>query len=292
MNITKYLEDKKALFDNELDKLVSSNKTPCKQLADAARYSLLNGGKRIRPILALATCEMFKGNIEDAIVPGIAIELIHTYSLIHDDLPCMDDDDFRRGKPTLHKVYSEAQALLTGDLLLTKGFELLADSPNINEGKKIDLIKTLANSAGIDGMIGGQSMDIESDNNVDIEHLQQIHQYKTGALIKASFEFGAIIASATKEERDIINSFARDIGLIFQIIDDILDVTASVEKRGQILSSDVKNQKSTYATLFGPVQAKEKALSLLNDALHKLSSLNCDTSLLQNLSEYIVNRKI
>lgn len=292
MDIADYLKEKSARIDQELNKLIPEKDVPYRQLFSAARYSLKSGGKRLRPILALATTETLGGCLESALVPACALEMIHTYSLIHDDLPCMDNDDFRRGKPTLHKVFPEGHAVLTGDFLLTHAFEVLANDAKLSPKQKLELIRLLAENAGSKGMLGGQVMDLEAEGkSIDINTLRQIHRHKTGALISASIEFGGIIADAPSEQLNILRKFGEEIGLAFQIIDDVLDVTASQQKHGKAIASDVANHKTTYATLMGLEESKQLALSLFQSALDELKKLPVNTALLAKLAEFIIHRR-
>jgi geranylgeranyl diphosphate synthase, type II len=289
LDIKEYLKAKRTLIDAHLNSLIPEANFPYAQLFQAARYSLLGSGKRLRPILALAACESLGGDLDNAIIPSCALELIHTYSLIHDDLPCMDNDDFRRGKPTLHKVVPESQALLAGDFLLTYAFEVLAKAPNLTNEKKIQLITILAAKAGSGGMIGGQVMDIESvDKDIGIDTLRTIHQCKTGALICASVEFGGILANADQAQLEILRQFGNEMGLAFQIIDDIRDIKFSQQKHGRQIASDVINKKTTYATLLGIEEAHQVAFQYYKGAIEKLNTLPLKTSYLSKLAETIV----
>jgi geranylgeranyl diphosphate synthase, type II len=279
--IDEYVKNKSKLIERRLDQLVPENSTSYKTLLRAARYSLLNGGKRLRPILTLATAETLGAPLEQALDPACALEMIHTYSLIHDDLPCMDDDDFRRGKPSLHKAFPEGQAVLAGDFLLTFAFEVLSDAPSLTAQQKVDLIRLLAKNSGAEGMIGGQVMDLEAEGqSIDSAMLRNIHERKTGALITSAIEFGGIIANAKQEHLALLRRFGNEIGLTFQIADDILDVTSQK-------NSDVKNKKSTYVTLLGIEQAKEASQKHYKKALEALEQLPFDTSLLFDLSNLI-----
>jgi geranylgeranyl diphosphate synthase, type II len=292
MDILSYLNEKRKLIDQQLNELIPEKPGPFQQLHQAARYSLFGNGKRMRPLLALATCEAFNGKEELAIQPVCALEFIHTYSLIHDDLPCIDNDDFRRGKPTLHKAFSEGHALLTGDFLLTFAFETLVKAPTISNEQKIKLIETLSCKAGSQGMIGGQVMDIEgSDRELDLETLRFTHQLKTGALITASVLFGGILANADSTQMELLRMFGEEIGLAFQIIDDIHDITLCEQKHGKFISSDVINKKSTYVTLLGLEKSQQIAFELFDSAVNKLNQLKCNTSLLRKLAEIVVYRQ-
>lgn len=278
------IQDKCKLVETRLDQLVAEKNVPYNNLLGAARYSLLAGGKRLRPILTLATAETLGCNLENALDPACALEMIHTYSLIHDDLPCMDDDDFRRGKPSLHKAFPEGHAVLAGDFLLTFAFEVVAHAPFLSSEQKVELIHLLAKNSGAEGMIGGQVMDIESEGKtITFEFLREIHARKTGALITAAIECGGIVAKASAEHREILRQFGHEIGLAFQIIDDILDVTSNK-------NSDIKNRKATYVTLLGLEKASALADIHYQAALEKLEKLPYNTSILSGLAEFVVQK--
>jgi len=260
-------------------------------LSEAVRYALLGGGKRIRPTLTLATTELFVGSLEEAVVPACAIEMIHTYSMIHDDLPCMDDDDFRRGKPSLHKEYDEATAVLAGDFLLTRAFEVIAEAGPLQKNQRADLIAVIAKASGGQGMIGGQMMDIQSEGKaIDLQTLQELHSKKTGALIRAAVECGCIISSVPDDQRQAVIQFAERIGLAFQVVDDVLDITAGEKKRGGGISSDLTNDKSTYVSLLGIEEAKSTADKLFEEAMKSLDQLPQDTGFLKELAYFIIKR--
>lgn len=286
-----YLTQKAQLIESHLDSLVPLPNNEANSLFEAARYSLLGGGKRLRPILALAAAEMLEGNPAHILTPACALEMVHTYSLIHDDLPCMDDDDFRRGKWTVHKKYSEGHAVLTGDFLLTYAFEILATAPCLSAEKKVTLMTLLAKSSGGGGMIGGQVLDVACEGkNISLETLQRLHRNKTGALITAAVQFGGIVADATHDQMKALQQYGENIGLAFQIVDDILDVTASQEKHGRTTSSDIINGKSTYVTLLGLEEAQASAERCYDQALAAVSLFQGRTYLLESLADYIVNR--
>ena len=292
-DLSAYLASRATEIEKQLDILVPQSNAPHKQLFAAARYSLLNGGKRIRPILVLAVCEMLRGNYEKALRPAAAIEMIHTYSLIHDDLPCMDNDDFRRGKPTLHKAFPEAHALLAGDFLLTHAFFVLAHDPDLDAVLKVRLMGLLSEAAGGNGMIGGQVQDIEAGHHaMTKETLDDLHRAKTGALIEVSVGFGALLGGASEEEYALLQRWARSIGLAFQIVDDIIDVTASEEKHGKKTASDAINGKETYATLLGIENAQNEAQKLHEEANLLLKQLPYDTQTLESIADYLVHRRI
>lgn len=293
-DITPYLTEKTAIIDARLNTLIATQEghPSIHQLFDAARYSLLAGGKRLRPILTLATAEMLGCTDKTPLDTACALEMIHTYSLIHDDLPCMDDDDFRRGKPSLHKAYDEGLAVLTGDFLLTFAFEVVANDKHLSAEQKVTLIQILAQYSGVNGMIGGQVMDIKAEGKqLDIDALKSLHSSKTGALLKASIFCGTITAGASLKQMLTLSNFGNDFGLAFQIIDDILDVTSSEKKHGKKISSDVTNNKSTYVTLLGLEESQQAANKLIESSLNHLKSLECDTSILEAIARKIVQQK-
>ncbi|MBP3931523.1 MAG: polyprenyl synthetase family protein [Peptostreptococcaceae bacterium] len=264
-----------------------------KTIFEAMNYSLKAGGKRLRPILTLEACRIVGGNEEDAIPFAIAIEMIHTYSLIHDDLPALDNDDLRRGVPTNHKVYGDAMAILAGDGLLNYAFEIMLSSSigKENPAKYLNAINEIAKSSGVYGMIGGQVVDIESeDKNIEMEKLDFIHLNKTAAIIVGCMRAGAIIGDATEEQLENITKYATNIGLSFQIADDILDITGDESKLGKKVGSDIDNNKSTYPSLIGLEKSKEIANDLINEAKTRISNIKGDTEFLNDLAEYIVAR--
>jgi geranylgeranyl diphosphate synthase type II len=292
MDIRLYLTSKAALVEKTLDTLIPEKSVSYSSLYTAARYSLLGAGKRLRPILTLATAETFGVTTDSALSAGCALEMIHTYSLIHDDLPCMDDDDFRRGKPSSHKAFGEGHAVLTGDYLLTYAFEVITNEPHLTAQQKVALINLMAKNSGCNGMIAGQVMDIQAEGKtIDLDQLQIIHQYKTGALINASILAGGIIANISSTDYQSLHDFGSDIGLAFQIVDDILDVTASETKHGKITASDQTNHKTTYVTLLGIEGAQAKADMLYDRALVHLEKIKCDTSILKALAKCLVHRE-
>lgn len=264
-----------------------------KTIFEAMNYSLKAGGKRLRPILTLEACRIVGGNEEDVIPFAIAIEMIHTYSLIHDDLPALDDDDLRRGRPTNHKVYGDAMAILAGDGLLNYAFEIMLKSSigKENPAKYLNAINEIAKSSGVYGMIGGQVVDIESeDKKIEMEKLDFIHLNKTAAIIVGCMRAGAIIGDATEEQLENITKYATNIGLSFQIADDILDITGDESKLGKKVGSDIDNNKSTYPSLIGLEKSKEIANDLINEAKTRISNIKGDTEFLNDLAEYIVAR--
>jgi len=282
-----YLESAGKLTEEYLEKYIPSKKEPPATLHSAMRYALLTGGKRLRPALARAAYEFFGGKPSEPIYLAMcALEMLHTFSLIHDDLPCMDDDDFRRGKPTTHKVYGDATAVLTGDALCVYAFELIARTGNVT------VVKELAHSLGTKGMIGGQIIDIESEEKaVDLATVDFIHYHKTAALIEASLVIGGLLANAKEEDLKHIREFGKGIGLVFQIVDDILDIESSTEELGKDAGSDIKNGKATYPAVLGLEASKQKAKELYNKALadlEKLPGKNSET--LRNIAALIIAR--
>jgi geranylgeranyl pyrophosphate synthase len=259
---------------------------------EASNYSLQIGGKRIRPILCLAGAEAVGLQDRDVLHhPACAIELIHTYSLIHDDLPAMDDDDLRRGKPSLHKAYNEATAILVADGLQARAFELLADAPDLSAEQKVKMIKVLAAAAGPRGMVGGQFIDIQAtDSDINLEELQAMHSLKTGALIRASLALGGIAAGATEEQLAALDEYGSHIGLAFQVVDDILDVEGDTETLGKTQGKDGEANKPTYVKLMGLEGAKGEARRLLEAALDALGDFGESADHLRDLARYIVER--
>lgn len=266
------------------------------KLLEAMKYSSMNGGKRIRPFLVYAVGEMLGATLEDLDGPAAAIELIHCYSLIHDDLPAMDDDDLRRGKPTCHKAFDEATAILAGDSLQTLAFEIVSSHAyqNVSLANTLQMVKLLSKNAGYSGMCGGQSLDIAATNKqVDLAALEQIHALKTGALIEVSALLGAYTNNLNIDDAhiDAIKLYAQKIGLAFQVQDDILDITSTTEQLGKPQGSDLEAEKSTYPALLGLSSAQEKAQALIDEALQALAALPYNTDILCEFAKYIIKRK-
>ncbi len=260
-----------------------------KEVVRAMRYSLENGGKRLRPVLVLEFCRVCGGDVEKALPFACAVEYIHTYSLIHDDLPCMDNDDLRRGKPSCHKKFSEATALLAGDALLTHAFECLT-SADLSDGQIASAVALLAQNAGVCGMIGGQVLDLKFETvDPSINDLLTVHKLKTGALISAACLLGCIAADADDEMLSYASSFAYNLGIAFQIKDDLLDVYGDEALLGKPVGSDEENEKSTYVTMVG-IENAEKDVEVLTDkAISYLSAFD-DNGFLKDLAEYLVTR--
>lgn len=266
-----------------------------KLLFESMEYSVKNGGKRVRPVLTMLFCDACGGDVKSAIPFAQAVEFVHTYSLIHDDLPCMDNDDYRRGKLSNHKVYGEAFALLAGDGLLTAAFELI--SKGCLEGlydseTAVSGVSALSSLAGSRGMIGGQVVDLLNENNpdADFEILQLMDSLKTGALIEAACVLGCIVAGAQEKEINAARTFAQNIGLAFQIKDDILDVTSSLEKLGKLTGSDTENNKSTYVTLLGVEKCQELVEKLTDEAMKSLDAFS-ENEALKEYAEYLAHRE-
>jgi len=264
-------------------------KEPEQIVVSAMKYSLLNGGKRVRAVLILEFCDILGVDLDEAVKLAGAIEMIHCYSLIHDDLPCMDDDDLRRGKPSCHIKFGESIALLAGDGLLTEAFNLISNT-NFSDKIKIDIIKELSRAIGHTGMIAGQAIDLCSENkNIDLDTLNRLHRLKTGKLIVASCKIASII---TGKDIDTSTKYGEHIGLMFQIMDDILDVTSSDEILGKPANSDIENSKSTYVTILGLEKSKDIVIELATKSKNiVLKQYNEHGAFLCNMVEYLVNRQ-
>jgi geranylgeranyl pyrophosphate synthase len=262
-------------------------------ISQACSYVLTNGGKRIRPTLVYAAAQALghKGHGTDLDHVACALEMIHTYSLVHDDLPAMDDDDLRRGRPSCHKAFNEATAILAGDALQAWAFELLADAPGFNTVQRVALIKSLAKAAGLQGMVGGQAMDIAATNsNVNLQQLQSMHAFKTGAIIRAALTMGGIAANASAEQLSALDTYGTHIGLAFQVVDDILDVEGNAETLGKTQGKDSKANKPTYVSLMGLDGAKKESQRLLQAALEALGEFGVSADSLRGLAHYITAR--
>lgn len=287
-----YLE----IINRELENMLNTNVTLERRIFDAMNYSLMVGGKRIRPTLTLAFCDLLGGNTEDALILGTAIECIHTYSLIHDDLPCMDDDDLRRGKPTCHKAFDEATAILAGDGLLNFAFERLSDKnlyKNVSTENILKAIKYISTCSGVFGMIGGQVVDLalENSDNVSIDQLKYLDERKTGALIRCSAVAGVIAAGGAESDILKAEKYAECLGLAFQIKDDILDCESDTETLGKPIGSDLENGKSTYVSVLGIDKAKELLKEYTEKAINILTPYGDKAEFLIQLSDYLCNRK-
>lgn len=294
MDIKAYLKEKKGLVDSFLYSYFSLPVTP-KNLHDSMVYSLLAGGKRIRPVLCIAAYEACGGRAGDIVPYASALEFIHTYSLIHDDLPAMDNDDLRRGKPTNHKVFGEGMAILAGDALLTEAFYLLANNQSsgyFEPSLRLMVIREIAMAAGIHGMVGGQAQDLLSeDAEPDVETLAFIHSHKTAALITASVRTGGILANCDDEKLFGLTKYGENIGLAFQVVDDILDIEGETEVIGKPKGSDEKKKKMTYPKLYGIERSKEKAKELIDSAIGALRIFDEKAEPLRGIARYLLERK-
>jgi geranylgeranyl diphosphate synthase, type II len=313
MDIKAYLEEKRGLIDTYLESYFAKPSLPV-VLHESMQYSLLSGGKRIRPILALASYESCGGNANDILPQAAALELVHTYSLIHDDLPSMDNDDLRRGRPTNHKVFGEAIAILAGDALLTEAFFMMTNTRSMMHdtnktyhvnGKYVQkksspisyrllltALREVAFAAGVHGMVGGQAQDILSENSQpDGDTLSFIHLHKTAALIAASVRIGPILADSGTKKLHALTRYGESIGLAFQIIDDILDIEGTIQELGKPVGSDRKKSKLTYPSLYGIGVARKKADECLKAALHAVENFSPEAKPLREIAHYLVMRR-
>ena len=293
INVKEYLGAKSDLVNKCIDAYFSDccGSAP-DVLRESMKYSLMAGGKRLRPVLCMATFEACGGRGEDIVLSASALEVIHTYSLIHDDLPAMDDDDLRRGRPTNHKVYGEAVAILAGDGLLTEAFlMILKNEGKISRDSILEALRELASAAGPDGMVGGQVMDILSESaEPDAQMLDYIHKHKTGALLRASVRIGAILAGADGQQIESLNRYGECLGLAFQIVDDILDVKGDEAELGKPVGSDEGNNKMTYPAVYGLEKSMQRAEELIQDALGAIASFDEGAEPLRAIADYIIRR--
>ncbi len=293
-DLKNYIQERKEVIDKALERYLPKPAGPEGKVIEAMRYSVSAGGKRVRPILLMAACDAVGGDSKELLPAACALECVHTYSLIHDDLPAMDDDDLRRGKPTCHKVFGEAIAILAGDGLLTYAFELMAHDDllkNCGSDLVTKAIYIFSKAAGVSGMVGGQTADVLFEGKpVDAETLAYIHSHKTGALIRASVEMGAILGRGDQNQIERLSSFGTALGLAFQVIDDLLDVVGDEEKLGKPVGSDIKNQKATYPALFGIEETRKRANELKEQALSALSAFGEEAEPLRAIARYVVER--
>ena len=292
MDLTEYLSQHKKQVDAALDQLLPGAHKPPQRLNKAIRHSLIDGGKRLRPILVLASAQAVGSETEKLLPFACALECIHTYSLIHDDLPAMDDDDLRRGRPTCHKQFDDATAILAGDALLTMAFELAARPIiGVSPSDSLAMVVQLAQDAGIHGMVGGQMMDMQAeDKAVELAELQYIHIHKTGALLRSSCMSGACLGGGSKEQIKKIKRYGEAIGLAFQIADDILDVVGDSKLLGKTTGQDQQHAKATYPALMGLGQAREEAENLIAEALNCLEDFPASADPLRAIARYITER--
>ena len=293
-DLNTYLQHLAQQVEQTMDKLVPPTAQYPGVLYDSMRYSLFAGGKRLRPVLVLATVEALGGDVEAALPVAATLEMIHTYSLVHDDLPAMDDDDLRRGKPTNHIVYGEAVAVLAGDALLTQAFQVLGTlDARGREGVLLRIVGELATASGSVGMVAGQTADMLNEGKkADAETLAFIHAHKTGALLTASVRIGALFAEATEAQLAALTTYAQRIGLAFQIVDDILDVVGEAEKLGKAVGADAAHAKSTYPLLYGLDESRAMVRRLTDEAHHALQGQNLKTERLQQIADWLVQREV
>lgn len=291
-DLKQYLEARRLMVEEALEVALPQQDGPETRVVEAMRYSLFAGGKRLRPILCLAASEAVGGDLKAAMPAGCALEMIHTYSLIHDDLPAMDDDDLRRGKPTNHKVFGEAIAILAGDGLLTEAFVLLSDYNSLLPERAVEVIGVIAEAASYRGMVGGQVVDILSQNKrADLETVQQMHSRKTAALIAAATESGALAGKGSEAQVAALARYGRAIGLAFQIADDILDIEGDTELLGKTTGADEARGKVTYPAAVGLERSRQAANEMVNDALAALEGFDDRANPLRSLANYIITRK-
>ncbi len=291
-DLKRWLKHQQNLVDEELDRRLPAEDARPATLHQAMRYSVFAGGKRIRPILCLAAAEACGGTAANAMGPACALEILHTYSLVHDDLPCMDDDDLRRGRPTSHKVYGEGTAVLTGDALLTEAFLLLARTPETGRYGVKHYVEELAERGGSQQLIGGQIMDLEGEGkDLTKAQLVQIHEAKTAALLVSSVRLGGMTADVSPEKLEALTTFGYHLGLAFQVIDDILDVTQTTELLGKTAGKDEAVDKSTYPAILGLEESKREAARLTKIALNALNIFEKEGERLEQIGRYMLERE-
>lgn len=295
VNIQSYLDSQRTRVDGFLEKVFLGNTLEPSVLYQSMRYSLLAGGKRIRPVLTIAAAQALGYDKDDMLPLAAALEFVHTYSLIHDDLPAMDDDDYRRGRLTNHKVYGEGMAILAGDGLLTMAFELCSLKENdvsFSYQQQLAIVRELAQGSGHQGMVGGQVMDIQAENqDIELSHLQRIHAYKTGRLIRAAVRIGGIIGEATPTQLECLSGYAEDIGLAFQVADDVLNMVGTREELGKNAGTDEKRGKKTYPTFLGVEGAREFGEQCVDRAIARLSEFGPSADPLRHIAIYIMARR-
>jgi geranylgeranyl diphosphate synthase, type II len=288
-DLMNYLQSRQALIEENLERFVPVLYPV--RLYESMRYSLLAGGKRLRPVLCLAACELAGGTTDMAMPTACALEMIHTMSLIHDDLPSMDNDDYRRGLPTNHKVYGEAMAILAGDALLAYAFQVIAETEAVPAQSVLEVVRRLGLAASATGLVGGQVVDIESEGKqISLETLQYIHEHKTGALLEISVVSGALLGGASSEQVELLSSYAHKVGLAFQIIDDVMDITATDEQLGKTAGKDLAQAKATYPSFWGIEASKAKAQQLIAEAKATLKPFGEKAVILEHLADFITQR--
>ena len=291
MELKKIWQERSALVEEQLVKELNEANPLDKTLCESMKYSLMAGGKRLRPVLLMAAADAVGAKGTDYLTTGCAMEMIHTYSLIHDDLPAMDDDDYRRGKLTNHKVYGAGMATLAGDALLTLAFEVMLRQQGVSAEKLVQVVREISTAAGPDGMVGGQALDMESeDKQISMETMKNIHLGKTGALFRAAIRSGAILGGASEDELQALTVYADNFGLAFQITDDILDVIGDEQVIGKPVGSDEKNHKSTYVTLTSLEEAQKLAQEAVDKAIDALKIFGEEADFLRELVAFLVKR--
>lgn len=292
MDLKSYLADRAALVDAAMDAYLPTAKDRPSAIHEAMRYAIFAGGKRLRPVLCIAAAEACGGETADALAPACAVEMMHTYSLVHDDLPAMDDDDLRRGRPTCHKVYGEGMAVLCGDALLTEAFIVLSQAPVTKRYGTRDYITELAETGGSRKLIGGQVMDLEGEGKkLTKRELVHIHEAKTAALLTTSLRLGAMTANATPAKLEALTKFGHNLGLAFQVIDDILDVTQSTEVLGKTAGKDQAVEKATYPSIIGLEASRKEAAKLTKAAMDALKPLGKMGRRLEEIAAYLLKRE-
>lgn len=292
MELKPYLAARAKEVDAALDRFLPKKAVSPATIHAAMRYTVFAGGKRLRPILCLAAAEACGGEVENAYAPACAVEVLHTYSLVHDDLPCMDDDDLRRGRPTCHKVYGEGMAVLTGDALLTEAFLMLSQTPATKRYGAREYVAELALTGGSRHLIGGQVLDLEGEGQKPSKaRLIKIHEAKTAALLTSSLRLGAMTANATPKQLEALTVFGHALGLAFQVIDDILDVTQSTEMLGKTAGKDAAVEKTTYPALVGLEKSRKEAARLTREALDALKSFGKKGQRLSEIAHYLLDRE-
>ncbi|MCF4165794.1 polyprenyl synthetase family protein [Zavarzinia compransoris] len=289
------LSDAAAEIEKALDRLLPPATGPEAKLMEAMRYASMSGGKRLRPFLVLETAGLFDVKRGCALRVAAAVECVHCYSLVHDDLPAMDDDDLRRGKPTVHKAFDEATAVLAGDALLTYAFELLSGAETHDDPRvRLELVSLLAQASGPHGMVGGQMSDLAAEaagDDFDLGAVTRMQKMKTGALIQAAAEAGAVLGKASHEARTALRGYAHDLGLAFQIADDLLDVEGRVEDTGKAVAKDAARGKATFVSILGVERARDQAERLVDQAIHHVAPFGLRADNLRALARYVIDRK-